>query len=102
MADAVYLRLLSGPISAADMVGEIRNRWGADFGFLEVHGFIREVATDLLHYDDVEVGDFEGGQFVSWGLEPWDSDSKIDDDMMSMSTFLEDKTRYVFRRKIGG
>ena len=64
-----------------------------------VHGFVREVAACLLHYDDVEVGDIESGKFVAWNLEACDADERIDSELMAMDDFLADDTRYVFRRK---
>ncbi len=100
MADGVYGRLSEGPIAAADLVRELRRRWGAEHGVLEVHGFVREVATCLLWRGDVDVGDMKDGRFVSWTLEPDAADSRIDEELMSMDAFLEDLSRYVFQ-KIG-
>ncbi|SRR6266481_8013284 len=99
MAETVYGRLSSGLVAAADLVGELRMRWGPDHGVGEVHRFVEEAAACLLGHDDVEVGDMmtQGG-FTPWVLEPWDAHSKLANDLMAMSTFLEDRTRYVFRR----
>jgi hypothetical protein len=99
MADIVYSRLSKGPVPASHLVRELRDRWGTEHGVPSVHGFIREVATCLLHHDDVEVGDFSGGRYVSWTLDPWDADHRIDRELMSMDSFLEDESRYVFRKK---
>jgi hypothetical protein len=66
---------------------------------MSVHGFVREVATCLLHLEDVEVGDLKNGKFVRWPLEPLEVDEKIDTDLLAMDEFLDDKTRYVFRKK---
>src|SRR2546427_8587411 len=99
MADTVYRRLSKGPVPTAHLVRELRGRWGTEHGLSEVHGFAREVATCLLRHDDVEVGDLTEGQFVRWELEPWDADHRIDRELMSMDTFLEDESRYVFRKK---
>lgn len=99
MADAVYERLRDGPVSAAALVRDLHRRWGADHGASSVHGFIREVATCLLHYEDVEVGHIENGKFVAWKLEPWDADEKIDAELMAMDRFLDDETLYVFQKK---
>ena len=99
MADTVHDRLSTGPVPAADLVRELRTRWGAEHGVGSVHGFVREVATCLLRHDDVEIGDMRGGRFISWELEPWDAEDKIDQGLMGMDTFLEDESRYVFRRK---
>lgn len=98
MADRIRTRLRKAPVPASDMIREIREAWGPAHGVGAVHGFIREVATCLLHYE-VEIGDLIDGRFVSWGLEPWDADEKIDHELMSMDAFLEDDSRYVFRTK---
>ena len=71
LADGFYARLSTCPVAAAQLVRELRSRWGAGHGVGSVHGFVREVATCLLHHDDVEVGDVRGGQFVSWSLPAW-------------------------------
>ena len=99
MADVVYSRLSTEPVSAAHLVRELRSRWGVEHGVGSVHGFVREVATCLLHHEDVEVGDVSGGAFVPWPLQSWDADDKIDADLMAMDTFLEDKSHYVFRKR---
>jgi len=98
IADAAYERLRNGPIPISDLVRELREKWGAEFGVSAVHGFVREVATCLLHRE-VEIGEVIAGRFVPWGLEPWDADEKIDHDLMSMDAFFEDDSRYVFRSK---
>ena len=99
IADSVYHRLLGGPIPTAQLVQELRVRWGVDHDFQEVHGFVREVATCLLWRGDVDLGDLREGRFVSWSLEPEDANTRIDEELMSMSAFLEDRTSYVFRKK---
>ena len=99
MADAVYRRLCDGPVATADLVRDLRTRWGAEHGVSSVHGFVREVATCLLHHDDVEVGDVESGKFVAWSLAPWDADERIDSELMAIQDFFSDETRCVFRRK---
>jgi hypothetical protein len=99
MADAVYSRLTDVPVSAAHLVRELRGRWGVEHGVLEVHGFVREVATCLLWRGDVDLGDLKEGKFVSWSLEPDEANLKIDDELMSMDSFLEDENRYVFQKK---
>ena len=99
MADAVYGRLGAGPVAAADLIRELRNQWGVEHGVGEVHGFVREVATCLLHYEDVEVGDVRVGGFVPWSLPPWDTDARIDSELMAMDKFLDDDSQYVFRKK---
>lgn len=99
MADLIYRRLSRGVVPSAEIVRELRERWGPEFGVSAVHGCVREVATCLLHRDDVEVGDIEEGRFVSWGIEPWEANTRIDEEMMSMPTFLEVDSGYVFRKK---
>ncbi len=100
MADSVYGRLSEGPVSTAHLVRELRERWGAEHGVSAVHGFLREVATCLLWRGDVDLGDFREGRYVSWSLEPEDANARIDEELMSMSAFLADNSRYVFRKKI--
>jgi hypothetical protein len=99
MADVVYSRLSSEPVSAAHLVRELRSRWGVEHGVGSVHGFVREVATCLLHHDDVEVGDVTAGRFVPWQLASWDADEKIDAELMTMDLFLDDESKYVFRKR---
>jgi hypothetical protein len=99
MADVVYGRLSTEPVSVAHMVRELRTRWGVEHGVGSVHGFVREVVTCLLSHDDVEVGDISAGRFVPWTLELWEADDKIDAELMAMESFLEDEDRYVFRKR---
>lgn len=99
MSDAVYTRLSSGPVSAASLVREIRDRWGPEHGVSAVHGFLAEVGTCLLHRDDIELGDAQEGRFVPWKLDPWDADHRLGEELMALEIFLEDETRYVFRKK---
>ena len=99
MADSVYERLSSQPVAAAQLVRELRSRWGVEHGVGSVHGFVREVATCLLHYEDVEVGDVQAGTFIPWPLPQWDADDKIDAELMAMDSFLDDEARYVFRKR---
>ena len=99
MADGAYQRAKTGPLPIAHLVRELRGKWGADFGVSSVHRFIEEVAYCLLIHDDVLVGDIIEGRFVPWALERSEVDQKIDRDLMSMDTFLDDETRYVFYRK---
>ncbi len=99
MADSVYVRLSAGAVAAAHLVRELRIRWGNEHGIGSVHGFVREVATCLLHHDDVEVGEVRDGRFAPWSLPPWEADEKIDAELMAMSTFLDDECLYVFRKR---
>ena len=61
--------------------------------------FVREVATCLLHQDDVELGGSREGRFVAWQLEPWDANDRLGAELMARDAFLEDEHQYVFRRK---
>lgn len=101
MADLAHQRLSDGPLPLAHLVHGLRDTWGKEHGVASVHGFAREVASCLLRHEDVEVGDLEKEKFVPWKLEPWDADEKIDRELMSMDTFLNDDTPYVFHRKQG-
>lgn len=98
-ADAVCERLSSAPFPLAYLVRELRSKWGAEHGVPSVHGFVREVATCLLHHADVEVGDLQAGRFVPWQPEPWVADERIDRELMGMTAFLDDEARYIFRKK---
>jgi hypothetical protein len=99
MAEIVYGRLSTGPVATAQLVQELRSRWGAEHGVGSVHGFVREIVTLLLHHEDVEVGEIRAGKFVPWSLSSWDADDKIDADLMAMRTFLDDESQYVFRKR---
>jgi hypothetical protein len=99
MADLIYIRLSEGPVATAHLVRELRERWGAQHGISAVHGFIREVATCLLWRGDVDIGDFKDGQFVSWGIEPEDANERIDEELMSMKSFIIDESRQIFQKK---
>lgn len=99
MAEEVYARLSAAPVAAAHLVRELRHRWGAEHGVGSVHGFVREVATCLMHHEDVEVGDVRAGKFIPWSLPSWDADEKIDADLMAMDTFLVDESQCVFRKR---
>ena len=97
MADRVYDRLAQSDVSAAELVQELRGRWGPEHGAREVHRFIEEVANCLLR-KDVEVGDIRDGRFSAWTLEPWDAHRKLAQELLAIDTFLDDKERYVFHR----
>ena len=98
MADRVYQRLAQCTVSAAELVQQLRSKWGPDHGVGEVHRFVEEVATCLIHHDDVEVGDMHDGQFVSWRLEPWHARDRIERELLAMDAFLDDTHRFVFQR----
>jgi hypothetical protein len=99
MADIVYNQLSTAPVSAAHLVRELRSRWGIKPGVSEVHFFVCEVVCCLLHRDDVQAGDMAAGRFVSWKLEPWEADDKMESELMAMDAFLEDKDKYVFQKR---
>ncbi len=99
MADAIYTRLASGPVSAASLVRELRLHWVPDSGIASVHFFIVEVICCLLHEDDVEVGDLTPAGPVSWGLRPEDSSEKIEAQLLAMATWFEDDTWCLFWKK---
>jgi hypothetical protein len=97
MADRVYDQLAHSDLSAAELVHELRAKWGPEHRAAEVHRFVAEVAACLLR-EDVAVGDLRDGRFSAWTLDPWDAHKKIADDLMSLDSFLENKTQYVFHR----
>lgn len=99
IADDVYRMLSSQPVAAAHLVREVRSRWGVGHGVGSVHGFVCEVMTCLLHYEDVEVGDVIDGAFVPWSLPAWEADERIDAELMAMHAFLGDESQYVLRKK---
>lgn len=99
MSDEVYARLGRGPVSVATLVRELRDRWGPGHGISEVHFFVAEVGTGLLHFDDVELGSVKEGRFVAWPLDPWDADERLEEELMALDAFLEDEDRYLFRKK---
>jgi hypothetical protein len=99
MADDVYDRLSTAPVSAASLVRELRRRWGVEHGVAEVHCFVREVIGCLLRHEDVEAGEMTAGRFVSWKLEPCDADDKFDAELMAMDVFLDDENKYVFQKR---
>jgi hypothetical protein len=99
MADVVYHRLSSEPVAAAHLVRELRSRWGPEHSVGSVHNFVREAAACLLLHEDVEVGDVVTGRFVPWELASSDSDDKISEDLMAMDLFLDDESKYVFRKR---
>jgi hypothetical protein len=99
MVDRVYRRLADFPVSAAEIVLELRTKWGPTHNVGEVHRFVEEVAACVLRHDDVEVGDTRDGEFRSLRLEPWDAHAKLAEELLAMNTFLDDKERYVFRKR---
>jgi hypothetical protein len=39
------------------------------------------------------------GRFSAWTLEPCEVHDKLASELLALDTFLEDRARYVFRRK---
>jgi len=93
-----YAATAKGPVALADVVRDFRGAW-RDQGVEMIHAAACEVATGLLHHGDVEVGEFDGKQFVPWTLSPWAAAERISAEVMPMNDFLQDGRRYVFRRK---
>jgi hypothetical protein len=99
MAEDVYTRMGQRPVASADLVHELRARWGPEPGVGSVHRFVEEVVACLLHHDDVQVCDMTGGRFTPWSLEPWDAYKKIADELMSMDVFFLRIRRDMFSSK---
>jgi hypothetical protein len=97
MADRFYDQLAKSDVSVADLVEELRLKWGPEHRVPEVHCFVEEVAASLLR-EDVEIGDILDGRFSAWMLERWDAHAKVAQELLAMDTFLDDKNRYVFYR----
>ncbi|HTZ20746.1 MAG TPA: hypothetical protein VMC06_07680 [Opitutaceae bacterium] len=98
-AGPTYDETAKGPVALASVVSQLHRGW-PDAGVSVVHGAAREIATGLLHHDDIEVGDLAGGKFVPWRMTPWAAAEKVDAELKSMPDFLTDETHYVFRRKV--
>jgi len=99
MAERVYHQLAHSEVSAAELVQQLRAKWGPEHRVPEVHRFVEEVAACILHHDDLEVGEIRDGAFSPWRLEPWESHDKIARELLALDTFLDDKTQYVFRKR---
>lgn len=97
-AGAFYERTASGPLAFATIVAEMRAAWPAENATL-VHQSALQVAADLLHRRDVEVGEVVGGAFNRSQLPPWAMSEKIRSDVLASPGFFRDADRYVFRRK---
>ena len=89
MADTVYERLARSDVAAADLVQELRARWGPEHNAPEVHRFVEEVAACILHHDDVEIGDMHDERFSAWRLEPWEAHDKFARELVALDTFLK-------------
>jgi hypothetical protein len=99
LADWVYSRLPDGPIPASRLVLLVREKWGAIAEPQAVHLFVSESLACLLRNEDVEAGDLLDEVFLPWRTEPSDSALKINDELSVYETYLEDPSRYVFRKK---
>jgi hypothetical protein len=99
MANRVYQQLAQSQVSAADLVQELRAKWGSEHGAPDVHRFVEEVAACILQHEDVEVGDLCDGRFSAWTLEACDAHDRLARELLALDTFLEDRARYVFRRR---
>lgn len=97
-ARPTYDDTAKGPISLAAGVRQLHAGWPGE-SVAVVHGAAQEVATALLHHDDIEVGTIVGGKFVPWQISRWAAEEKIRIELRSMREFLTDESRYVFRRK---
>jgi hypothetical protein len=98
-ADAVYDRLAESDVSAAELVQELRARWGPDHKAPEVHGFVEEVAACILHHEDVQIGEVHDQRFSAWPLERWEVHDKFARELLALDAFLEDAKKYVFHRR---
>jgi len=97
MADEVYHWLAHSDVSVAELVQELRRKWGSGHKVCELHRFVEEVAACLLR-DDVELGDVIDGRFASLRLEPWDAHFKLKQELLAKDSFFDDPHHYVFRR----
>lgn len=98
MAEVVYRLLDERQVSAAELVRELRQRWGPDHKAVALHFFICEAACCLLAQADVEVGHIEVGRFVPWHMDPLDACEKLENEFTAIPIDHEDATRYVFRK----
>lgn len=99
LADYAYAKLDDGQLSAAHLVRLIREKWQALATPESVHFFVSESVRCLMGRVGVEVGDIIDGQFVRWDLELWDADETFESEVCALDTYLEDDTRYVFRKQ---
>lgn len=97
-ARAIYEETAKGPVVLATLVGQFRVAWPSETVAV-VHGATCDVATELLHRDDIEVGDLVGGRFVPWVMKPWEAEDAIRAELIAKRDLLTDGTRFVFRRK---
>jgi hypothetical protein len=99
LADHAHERLSATPVSASYLIRLVRDRLGEIATPVSVHFFVAESIRCLLRYEDVEVGDLVDDRFVAWSSDAIDSEQRIEDELSSFDTYLEDDGRYVFRKK---
>ena len=99
LADWAYARLSDGPFPASNLVRMVREKWDTVANPQAVHFFVSESLACLLRNEDVEVGDIFENTFVPWTSAPWESEQRIEDELCNFEDYLEDVSRYVFRKK---
>jgi hypothetical protein len=99
LAEHAHERLSEKMLPAAHLVRLVRERWGVLATPISVHLFVAESIRCLLRYDDVEVGDIVDAHFIPWASAPNDSEDRIEDEFCGFDSFLDDDTRYVFRKR---
>ena len=87
-----------GSVALANLIGQLRVGWPSE-GVTVVHEAAREVASGLLHHDDIEVGDLDHGKFVPWAMKPWEAEERVRAELMATHDFFADPARIVFQRK---
>lgn len=97
-AGPIYGDTAKGPLALATSVGQLCVAWPGESAAV-VHGAAAEIAADLLHHGDIEVGDLAGEKFVPWPMTPWAAEEKIRSELSAQPAFFTDERRIVFRRK---
>jgi hypothetical protein len=97
-AGLIHDELAKAPVALATLVGQFRVAWPGE-GVAAVHSAAMEVAADLLHQGDVQVGDLEAGKFVPWPIKPWAAEEKIRAELLAQPGFYANDRQIVFRRK---
>jgi hypothetical protein len=96
-AGGYHDRVLKEPLPLATIVAEMRAAWPGESATVVNHAAL-EVATDLLHRNDVEAGEIVKGSFRPLALPPWAASQRIRTDLLASRDFFQDPERYVFRR----
>ncbi|PYK08036.1 MAG: hypothetical protein DME65_14980 [Verrucomicrobia bacterium] len=91
MAEKVYDRLTRSDVSSAELVEELRANWAPEHGAMG-SALVLSVRLQLV------VGDSRDSHFTGWGLKPWEAHAKVEQELLSMDTFLYDKEHCVFHR----